>query len=577
MARVIDDIAREEIRAAMNGLSGKRASAEAARLAEAYDVSVPTIYTLSADVRPSRKPRADKGKRTASLTEDAGLLYAAELVADLHLAPMLALENARLNGYEINVSAGTFERYLREHGLSRRQRLTTRRPHRRFEEDAPGKRFHYDDSGLKQRWFVDTKTRKILRVSEAEVNANHPNLNPERVQVWSLVLVDDFSRRRYVRYVAADHLDSAKIGAFLLAGFREMGVPLVLYTDNAKPLRSKRLERAAQLLNKAFESTGGFRLERHAPLNSQATGKFEISHKWLEEHHRLLAINGDDPTLETLNYFAANMCERYNWRPHRDTGEAPLVRWQNVRSVVRVAPPAILDAAFLAQEFTVTLRADLTIKIQGQTLQLPRESNRENKLLDWAALGHKVTVVLPHQADWLVVIGQDGTEIIVDHTPFKADTAGDYKAVADTAAEKLRKTLKASRKARLKEKKQAGERFAVQLVDAPDERQATPLMFPKPAIEIEPAQLAEISGASALLSAAGARVLDYFDALDWLREHGLINETPDAATVARLQAVFGSREQIDEVELRAAWDAQPAETADVPSTTNVIPLHRKLA
>ena len=152
--KVLDEIAREEIRAAMTGLRGKRASAEAARLSEQYGVSGDTIYVLTKDLRPGRKARADKGKRTASLTEHEGLRHAAELVADLHVAPFLALENARLNGLDVPVSETTFNRYVKERGISRTQRIKARRPHRRFEEDAPGKRFHYDDSGLKKRWAL---------------------------------------------------------------------------------------------------------------------------------------------------------------------------------------------------------------------------------------------------------------------------------------------------------------------------------------------------------------------------------------------------------------------------------------
>lgn len=558
--KVLDEIAREEIRAAMTGLSNKQASAEAARLAANYDVSSDTIYAITKDLRPGRKARADRGARTASLTEDEGLRHAAELVADLHLAPYQALENARLNGHKVMVSETTFNRYLKELGISRKQRLRTRRPHRRFEEDAPGKRFHYDDSGLKKRWALDTRTRKILKISEAEVNDNHPNLNPNLVQVWSLVLVDDHSRRRFVRYVAKQHLTSADIGAFLLEGFREMGVPLVLYCDNAKPLRSQRIKRAVQLLDKAFETEGGFRIEHHAPLNSQASGKVEVAHKWAGEHHRLLAINDDAPTIESLNYFAANMCDRFNHKINSATGEAPMTRWQATRNVVRIAPPATLDAAFLAQEFIVTMRGDLTIKVQGETFQLPREG----KLLDWASLSHKVTVILPHAAQWLVVIGQDGTEIICDKAAFKADNAGEYKAVADTAAQTLTKALRASRRAKVKANKKSGERFRVQLVDEPDQI-VRPIQFPKPQVEIAPAKLVEVPGVAHLIA---AQTLDYFDALDWVREQGAEVDTP---LVAWLKSLFGDREQLDESALRAAWDTRNAEPVN-----NVISIERKL-
>lgn len=564
---VLDEIAREEIRAAMTGLRNKQASTEAARLAMTYRVSINTIYNATNDLRPKRKTRKDKGKRVASLTEDEGLRHCAELVTALHLAPALALENAKLNGMAVDISEATLRRYLNEHGISRRQRMNTRRPHRRFEADKPGSVFQFDISGLKSRWYEDVRSRKIIRVSELEVSVNHPNADSNRVQVWAFALVDDHSRRRFTRYVAVDKPNSTHVAQFLLQAFREMGVPLKLYTDGDKIIHSKRMQRAVQLLDKAFESSGGFVIEKHAPGNSQATGKVEVAHRWIEEHNRLLGINDERPSIETLNTFAVNMSDRFNHRIHSTTGETPIARWQNTRSVFRVPPPATLDAAFMAQEFTVTLRADLTIKIKGDTLQLPREG----KLLDWAALGHKVTVVLPHQADWLVVIGQDGTEVICDHSAFKADNAGDFKAVPDTAAEALRKSLKETRKAKLDANKASGERFAIQLLDQADEI-ARPLSFPKPTVEISAEKIAAIPGASTLAGKSGARHFDYFDAIDWMRENKAFEDAPDAASIAWLKAIFGPRELVEENELQTAWDARPSEQ------TNVIPMHKlKLA
>lgn len=564
--QILDDIAREEIRAAMQGLKGKPARIEATRLAAQFGLSdVDTIYAMTRDVRPPRKRRSDTGKRKATL-DDEPLKFAAELVADLNLNPALAIETARRNGFEIPVSDATFGRRLKESGLSRRQRRTRKELYVRFEAETPGEIFHYDDTGGKLRVYENLNSRKIIRVPETSVNENHPQLNSDLVQVWALGLVDDHSRRRFVRYVAANHLTSAHIAKFLLEGFREMGVPLMLYCDNAKPLRSKRMERAASLLDKAFEASGGFRKQHHAPLNSKASGKIEIAHKWTEECFRLFAVNGDEPTLEDLNAFAANMCERYNYRTHRDTGEAPMTRWQNTRSVVRVAPPATLDAAFLAQEFVATLRGDLTIKVQGQTLQLPREG----KLKTWASLGQKVTVVLPHQQDWLVVIGQDGTEIVCDHVLHQPLAAGQFADIGLPDGEKLRRELKESRKQRLKKKKAEGARFAVPLVDGADAINK-PLVFPKETVHITHEAIAEIPGATMLATASGARVLDYYDALDWLKDEGLIAEESSIGdTVRWLKTLFTTRQNLDEVELRSAWDARnDAGASETPKVSHL--------
>lgn len=253
--RTLGNIALQEICAAMNGLSGAIAREQADRLAARHKCSISRIYDITRDVRPSRKTRADKGRRTADLLSHPALAFASSLVVAHNLDPDLAVETAELNpqdtdGAACPVSVPTFRRYLREHGLNRRRLRKPTQPHRRFEAKAPGEIFQADFSGVKTRW-LDIKTRRILHVPDSEVSANHPNRNPDRVPLWKCTLVDDYSRLKFIRFCAAPRLNSGDAIDFLLEAFRVLGTPLSLYSDNDSILTSKRMRRMEAILNGA--------------------------------------------------------------------------------------------------------------------------------------------------------------------------------------------------------------------------------------------------------------------------------------------------------------------------------------
>ncbi len=172
-------------------LSGSQLKLEVERVAAHHRISVSRVYDITRDLR-QRKQRADKGRRRADLLAHDGLRHAAELVTIHKLDPDIALETVALNGGEVPVSQSTFNRYLRERGLNRRQRRSGVRPYRRFEAEAPGEIYQFDISGVKERW-LDLKTRRILKVTTLEVSPNHPNRNPTACRCgssrWSMITV----------------------------------------------------------------------------------------------------------------------------------------------------------------------------------------------------------------------------------------------------------------------------------------------------------------------------------------------------------------------------------------------------
>jgi transposase InsO family protein len=554
----LDSIATQEIRAALAGLQGKRLTAEVRRQAEFYEVTTKTVYEITADLRPKRKARADKGQRKGSLLESDALAFAAELVVTRNLDPDLALQTARLNGYEADVALGTFQRYLREHGLSRRERNNPVRAHRRWEAAAPGDIFQFDMSAVKERW-LDVSTRRILKVTPLEVSKNHPNTNPDRIPLWKFGLVDDHSRLKYVRFYAVGKPTSNEVIDFLLGAFRRYGVPKALYTDNDVTIISKRMRRAESILHRAFEESGGFKLDQHLPGNPQATGKVERGHQIFEKFEKLIGVKFETPGLAELNQFCEYACEAYNTRPHSTTGVAPLLRWQSQLHTLRVPTPDVLDSAFKVEEFDRRINDDLTISYKATRYQLPRK----RPFTDWVT--KTVRVIWPGaESDWFAVMAPantqlEGTEFFIDRKAATADEAGQFKQPEESTRQQSVKRLRAQAKARKEQMRAQGEELRVPGFDAPIAEVAQfPVMMPKPKVELQPERLAEIAP-GAVPPTAAPRTVSFWEALGKLiNDESLTNSPTDKDW---LRAVFAGREEIEESELRAALDArhhQPA-------------------
>ena len=548
--------ALQEICAAMQGMKGARARSVAQQLAAAHGCSVSRVYEVTRELRPARATRADKGKRRADLLSHDGLNRVARLVVEHKLDPDLAVEQARLEGHEIGVSLGTVRRYLRERGLGRRARRTNVRPFRRWEASAPGELFQFDISGVKERW-VDHKTRRILHVSPLEVSKNHPNKNPDRVPLWKFTLVDDHSRLKYVRFVACDKPTSHHVIDFLLEAFRSLGVPVTLYSDNDAVIVSRRMKRAASILDRAFADSGGYRLLQHLPGNAQASGKVENAHQAVEKFEKLIALKAETPTLDELNKFAAWLCDRMNWREHRTTGEKPALRWQSQRTVVRVPPPALLDSAFKADEFTRKVGADLSISFQSERLQLPRK----RPFTDW--IGKTLTFVMPPDSDFFVVVGLDGFEYEITRTATGADVAGEFKAAEESTAQRTTKALKAA----AKERREVERGLPVLGLDTDIDETGRPVEFPKRRDELTPERVAA-AAPGVVPPSYGGRLLTYWRAVElFIDEELLTNSDADRAW---LKVVYRGREEVTDTELRGEIAARPPQTS-----TAVIELQRR--
>lgn len=443
----------------MSGLSGTAAKSEAERLAANYGVSWQYVYRMTKDLRSGqRKTRSDAGKRTFEIKPGTDLYYAMQLVIVDKLDPDQALLTARTRGRTNLPTLETFQRYLREQGLGKTQRRNTRRAHRRFEAEFPGQMYQIDCTALKVRW-QDEKTRRVLKIEG--IDKNHPQMDETKLRVWQIMLVDDHSRRRFLRYVAVPAITSLDMVRFECEAFTRLGVPRELYTDNGSEFKGYHI-RAERILNSILKNEGGYVHKRHAPNNPQATGKVEGAHKWAEKADRFIGLavsEGQTVTIDDLNRFADEICEHYNHRIHRATGEKPMNRWHGKRIVVRKVAPDVIESALLSDEFEAVLDASMTVTHRKVAYKIPNA----RPFVDYT--GKVVRIVVPHSIGMILLTlpnidgkfePTNGGVYEIDKLVAGVDKAGEFRTVAESNAERLTRELKAERKqevAAIKEQK----------------------------------------------------------------------------------------------------------------------------
>ncbi len=440
---MLGENAKAEIRETIKQCRTRKERAAAARdLADHFKVGKNRIYAVTKDLRTKQKTRSDKGNRKVDLSTDSALRLVAGWVLEYDVSPAEAIVMARQRGMDIPIEFPTLVKYLRENGLDKKARRNPVVPHRRFEASAPGEMFQFDISGVKERWY-DHTTRRIISVSPLEVSKNHENANSNRVRVWRFALVDDYSRRCFVRYVGVAKPNSSHVVDFLLQAYSEIGVPRVLYTDNDKIIKFGRNARTTQILNKILIDQGGYGKTFQMPGNSRASGKVERIDQTIEQCEKFIGIyiaERGHLSLEELNgRFAIGVMHKINTAVHSETGQAPMERWESTFSVIRRLDYATLRSAFMADEHDVKLKGDLSFRLKGSNYQLP--TSDMYPFANW--IGQRLRVVFPDASPFFTVIGLDGIEYDVVKESQTADVAGNWKTTRQTDAERLRKEVRA--------------------------------------------------------------------------------------------------------------------------------------
>ena len=565
MNRKLGKHALEEIRETIrNARNSAEISAHTESLATHYRVSKSAIYEVTKDLRPKRASRSDKGKRTIDF-DDERMKFVGGLIVEYNIKPEEAMKTAKERGMELPIELPTLQRYLREHGLNKEKRRKNMSAHRRFEAAAPGELFQFDMSGLKERWY-DIKKRKIVSVSSLEVSKNHENEVATRVKIWRFALLDDHSRRIFCRYVAVDKANSSHVVDFLLEAYSELGVPRIMYTDNDSIIKFQRNKVTSEILHKALESEGGYQLLHHLPGNSRATGKIERLHQIIEEYEKgigVLLAEGRELTLDVLNQkLAPNICQTYNHKVHRTTGQTPDERWNATRSVVRRVDYELLKSIFLADEFEPTINGDLTVTHRGKVYQLPTSDTLENgessPFSSW--IGAKVKIFISDEADFFTLFGLDGNEYDITKQLASADIAGEFKSATDKS-QQLRKDLKKFAKENAKAEKE-NNRIGflpkpIATIDTVPEvvKNDKLLTFPKREIAVTPEMIAEV--APDRVRQTKSNLIKFWDAFTEFK--GNFAESAECKTF--LDGIFPDRESsIPKSEIETALETRAQTT-----------------
>ena len=581
MSRKLGTNAIQEIKELIGRCTdSKEISAEAARLAALHQVGKQRIYSLTKNERAmipdvkARKRRADRGRRAIDVKTNKNWKIVNGWIGLYDYDPAEAYITARERGLDLGISFETFMRYRRELQLSKKQ-SRVESLHRRFEASAPGEIFQFDISGLKERWF-DTKTRRIIKVDSLDVSRNHPNTLKNRVPVWRFALIDDFSRRVFIRYYAVHKGNSSHVVEFLLLAYSEMGVPLVLYTDNDSVIKYRRMPPATKILDKALADQGGYRQLFHKPGNARATGKIERFHQKSEKYEKAIGLyiaeRGPITVAELNERLALGIMQRCNNEVHRSTGMTPNARWQSKLHKVRRVDYPVLHSALMVDDFPAKIWPDLTIKVKSQTFQLPTgevlSNGEKNPFISWGLSGKKINVVFPDDLPFFTVVDEDLNEYDIPKDLAAADVAGDWQATAEPTAQKLKKEYKAAAKADAEKKRNAGKEQAdiapipiFEELPAVAAEDGNIRQFPKPEILIGAEEVAAAApGRGHLL---GGAYIDFWEAERIFRSR--FPGRPECK--AFLDALFSAREgiKLPQPDIEAAIDSYVDAAASSPA------------
>jgi putative transposase len=192
-------------------------------------------------------------------------------------------------------------------------------------------------------------------------------------KAYLFCFIDDHSRLLSgYRWGLAE--DTVRLEAALRAGLSSRGVPERLYVDNGSSFCSRELLRTCATL--------GIKLVHSRPGEPAGRGKIErafgtVRGQFLVE----LQARGGAADLGELNrLFAAWVEGVYHRRPHRETGQAPLERFQRGQPP-RLPTPAELHEAFLWSA-TRTVAKTATVSLHGNLFEV-----------DPALVGHTVELV----------------------------------------------------------------------------------------------------------------------------------------------------------------------------------------
>jgi len=374
--RILTEAQRQEIRAAMAGLSGSDAQKAALELSRSFGSSKKTIYRVS---RATRIIRSRSTKGTIRIPIDK------EILEDM-IAMKVTLDIATTDTVDIFEKNGVIPSglirpawlngQLRARGYSSKELAVDRRPYRRFEAGEPGEVFQIDAT-LSEQWYLDNDGSIDLE-SRASRNKNRPGNKKTRLHI--ITAIDDHSRCVYAEFttgVTVDHWLQFMFNCFRKKGdprFIFHGIPRIVYLDNDSVTKNEKFVRAQNAL--------GIKIKKHKPTrktdkfsNARSKGKIERQIGYLVQKQRITRRDKFS-NLEEGNRFLFEVCLEKNSKIHAGTGEIPFRRWLRIRPEMLVqCEDEELYNALYRDRYECHVYGDLTIRLNGKIWQLPRETD----------------------------------------------------------------------------------------------------------------------------------------------------------------------------------------------------------
>lgn len=358
--------------------------------------------------------------------------------------------NGKLN---CNISPAHVGRMMKKHNVHPEQ-LSKPEPHRPMKSLHPNHVWQFDVSLCVLYYLKGSNGLNVMPKDEFYKNkpANLERIKNERVLRY--LVTDHYSSSFYLEYFIAPGENSGTLFEFLMHAFSKRherepfnGVPLNLVWDAGTANQSHMIK---HLLNKL-----GVTALTHLPGNPRAKGQVECTHNIIERHFEGLLFMQAITSVEQLNQHAHDWMRAYNGvKVHSRHKNTRYALWQTIRQEqLRLAPDLDACKRLLQQTKPITrpVKPDLSIPfaIKGESSQAYSLRKIEGINVGDEVMVYENPYRTPNVNVEIVTV--DGEILTYELEPIAKDIAGfeldapvigqDYKAVADTAADKQRKRM----------------------------------------------------------------------------------------------------------------------------------------
>jgi len=318
-----------------------------------------------------RKPRRDRGRRKAVSAKAAVVLrgqYRGHPTwsYQLHLDNLAALateepELGRVPSY------ASVRRYMVDAGLVRRRR----RKGRKLREGELAARLEFDSR--EQRSFEAEYVNGLWHLDFHHCSRKIVTSDGQWIRPIMFAVLDDHSRLVcHAQWYLQEAAESLIHG--LIQALCKRGLPRALMTDNGGAMVAAETTQGLGRLSIAHKTT--------LPYSPEQNAKQEVF--WAQVEGRLMAmLEGEEeltlPFLNTATLAWAEM--EYQRKIHSETGQKPLDRWLDGRSVGRDCPGVDdLRLAFTASQMRTQRRSDGTISVAGTRFEIPARFSHIRKV-----------------------------------------------------------------------------------------------------------------------------------------------------------------------------------------------------